>query len=1038
MSVTSPPHTPFLTSVIQLLWETDIFRKSFRPIKCHSNCKNSACFFCALKSIFPNFQHHKYPGLPPNIVQRAATILQSSLRGPFDSQCLALSSLLVSLNTCLSSPLGEELFGIQIYESIACACGYSVEPRYLLWYFISFEIGRFHLQAKTLKRAETDTLLSPRHFTRLVHESIYSLHAFPCPNHTQCSRSIQPSLQLLRSPPLLLVEAEWEIGEDKVNEKLCCFLDSLATSLFLEELLPAAHRSGEKRQYQLCGIICSFEGCEVLFSYHSAYQRWVRIDPVSVKLADGTFPQLILYLKQNLYLPILLLYSDPQALSALSLPLTQSEAQTNSSDSSAGSESHLSNPWREEERDTSDWKQVNANYLQHISESIQDASVPGDESHSYGYLDFGLAAIEPHAGIINLNQDSPFCSNRDELDLFPSVLVSVHSPSQRETPNPSREDVLSSCSDLSSLSPPAAPPRNHSKRSTSQKHVPSIPTPFALLWELEVFRKSLQRVKGHVCTLKTCVFCVYQLILERFEYKDIPVVPPELLRRAMAICFEQEQGYNLGLSFDGISRTYEELLIRIHYSLTGSQNVSSCQAPHCLTHQKFSSNFTLCGECECGHRLDPSNSLELVYSISAQSLMEESRKLTQASGSCLTSTKGFETKLRLIGSLQDNQPCPNAACKAPLRIQRTLTNKPDVFTISLNWDGLPLTSQNLNDVINSIGTSICLADVFNHTQPFLKFRSFYLTAIVARNDPKYAFFFNHSTLHAWYCLDDARITTLGDKWLSVLTILHSQPYQPILLVYIDPLFSQLQTDTALTDCILSPGAEGEKIQREFLFPQTVELPAPCNRLIHGSPESMYSSDAELFQWRAGERLSTHSQSSVSPFPEEIINQNLDSENELDSSLVIHEDLGTFRIVEGADGKKNNLMDIVSSWTEISSLEEQEEATPPSLFLLWQLNVFRNCIAGLTDHNCEGDSCIICCLKMFQNSTDFCLPSEALNAILHSRNPHQPSDQEANYFFKDVLTRLHNCLSTEGPSVSPGTRNCTYVDKQYSLFYIHFL
>ena len=1016
---TSPPNTPFLTSVIQLLWETDIFRKSFRPIKSHVDCKSSACFFCALKSIFPNFQHHKYPGLPPNIVQRAATILQSSLRGPFDSPCLALSSLLVSLNQCLSTPLGDELFGILLHESAACGCGYSVEPRSVIWYFISFAIGRFHLQAKTLKRADAGTLLIPRHFTRLVQESVASLRAFPCPNNTQCSRSIQPSLRLLKSPPLLLVEAEWESGEDKVNEKLCNFLDSLATSLSLEELLPAADRSDENRQYQLCGIVCLFEGREVLFSYHSANQRWVRIDPTSVKLADGTFPQLLLYLKQNLYLPTLLLYSDPQALSALSAPLPQAQPQSSSSGSSAGSESHLSNPWREQERDTSDWKQVNENYLQQLSDSLQNFP-HGDEPHSYGYLDFGLATREPHAGRINLNQDSPLDSQQIETDPFPSVLVSVHSPStHRQTPHPSREDVLSSCSDPSSLSPPPAPLRKPSKRSTCQKHVPSIPTPFALLWELEVFRKSLQRVNGHVCTLKTCVFCVYQLILERFEYKDIPVVPPELLRRAMAICFEQEKGYNLGLSFDCISRTYEELLIRIHYNLTGSHNVSSCHAPHCLTHQKFSSNFNLCGECECGHRLDPSTSFELVYSISAQSLIEESRKLPRASESNLTTKKGFETKLRLIGSLQDTQPCPNPACKAPLRIQRTLTNKPDVFAISLSWDGLPLTSQNLDDVINSIGTSICLTDVFDHTQPFLKFRSFYLTAIVARNDPKYAFLFNHSTLHAWYCLDDVRITTLGDKWISVLNTLLSQPYQPILLVYIDPLFSQLQTDTALKESILSPGAEGEKIQREFLFPETVDLQPPCNRNIHGSPESMYSSDAELFQWRAGERLSTHSQNSVSPFPEETNDQNVDFEDELNSSLVIHEDLGTFRIIEGADGDKTTLMDLVSSQTEIVSLEEKEETTPPSLFLLWQLEVFRNSIAGFTDHNCEGASCIFCFLKMFQNSTDINLPPQALNAILDSSNQHHPLDHGENYFFRNVLTRLHNCLYSEGSSLPSG-------------------
>lgn len=1007
------PPTRFLTSIIQLLWGTDIFRKSFRSIKNHTNCEYTSCFFCALKSIFPNFQHHKYPGLPPNIVQRAATILQSNNAFSFESASLALSSLLSSLNNCLTNPLGQELFGIETNETLKCDCGYGSEQHSLLRYFLSIGMENFYLQTKALRPTDKlQTLVSPQCFTRLIHESIVFSEILPCPNDTKCSRSINPSIQVVNAPPLLAVEVVWEIESDGVCEKLGILFDSLETSFSLDNLFMDTNQFGAKRRYNLCAMLCLLESREVLFTFHSVNQRWVMIDPESVKLADGTFSQLLFYLKQNLYYPTLLLYSDSDHIDTIgSVPIRPLPMLANSS-SSEESRSLLSNAWRDEEQNTSTWKAGNSSYLQHITDSLQNKTALTDDTRSYGYLDFGLAAREPHAGIMDLNQNAvPIQrSNRvseGRLNSFQPTKVLVHSPSiQRLTPHPNLEDVMSSCSDPASLSPNPAPLRPYSKRSTSQKHVPSIPTPFALLWELEVFRKSLQRMRGHVCTLKTCVFCVYQLILERFDYKDIPVVPPELLRRVMAICFEGQEGYNLGLSFDGIHKTYEELLIRIHYNLTGIHEVSSCNALHCLTHQKFASNFTLRADCECGHSLDPFNSLELVYSISAQSLIEESKNISNSNPNQST-PKEFGTKLKLIGALQDTQPCPNPYCKAPLRIHRTLSNKPDVFTISLNWDGLPITSQNLKLVINSIGTSICLGDVFDHTQPFLKFRPYYLTAIVARNDPKYAFFFNHSTLHAWYCLDDSRITTLGDKWPSVINTLQSLPYQAILLVYIDPLFSELHMDSALTETVFAPGAEGEKIGQECLFPQITDSISSCANL-RGSPESIYSSDAELFNWKAGERFSYQASNSG----KSLCSQNLDSENELDSSLVIHEEVGTFRIVEGTNGDKRTFIDLISPTPEVFPSEETW-TTPPGLLLLWQLDVFRNTITGITEHKCEGVSCIVCILRGVQHSTHPFLTSQALKEILFDR------PQLSDFHFKDTLTRLHNCLCIEKDSTTIG-------------------
>ena len=587
---------------------------------------------------------------------------------------------------------------------------------------------------------------------------------------------------------------------------------------------------------------------------------------------------------------------------------------------------------------------------------------------------------------------------------FQNIQVFVHSPSTHTHDESLRGvELLPPSPDPSRHSYPPPQLREHTQRRSSQKRVPSIPTPFALLWQLPMFRRSLQSVKGHVCTLKTCVYCVYQLILERFDYKDIPVVPPELLRRAMAICFEREKGYNLGLSFDDVPKMYEELLARIHYSMTGNQDMAVCTALHCVTHQKFASSFTLSGECPCGHKLDSSSSLELVYSVSAQSLIEETRRVSHSQ----PEGKEFGHILRDIGAVQDTQPCSNPACKLPLRIQRSLNNRPEVFTISLNWDGLPLTAQNLEDVINSIGVSFRLTDVFSLNDSMLRFRPLYLTAIVARQDLRYAFFYHHSTLHAWYCMDDAKFTTLGDKWPGVLRTLHALSYQAILLVYMDPLFSPLETSTALTESVVSPGAEGERIRRENLFPSISDT-VQVHRNRHSSPESMYSSDAELFQWRAGERMSVESESMK---PEGMSSERSGRATESGSEQDMDENMGTFRVNEGVGGDGRTLFDIISLSPDSSKSGEAPVLMPPSLWLLRQLDVLGKGLLGIGEHKCDGTLCLFCALIQAQASKDYCFAPAILRPILSPPRDGDKGPTVATY--QHLLTRLHNALCRDG-------------------------
>ncbi|XP_064172976.1 inactive ubiquitin carboxyl-terminal hydrolase 54-like [Anguilla rostrata] len=60
----------FLNSALQVLWHLDIFRRSFRQLTTHK-CMEDSCIFCALKSIFAQFQFSSDKVLPSDALRSA-------------------------------------------------------------------------------------------------------------------------------------------------------------------------------------------------------------------------------------------------------------------------------------------------------------------------------------------------------------------------------------------------------------------------------------------------------------------------------------------------------------------------------------------------------------------------------------------------------------------------------------------------------------------------------------------------------------------------------------------------------------------------------------------------------------------------------------------------------------------------------------------------------------------------------------------------------------------------------------------------------
>lgn len=71
-----------------------------------------------------------------------------------------------------------------------------------------------------------------------------------------------------------------------------------------------------------------------------------------------------------------------------------------------------------------------------------------------------------------------------------------------------------------------------------------------VLWHVDVFRESLSQLSGHRCTRVTgkeaCVFCALKVTFAQFSYSSMATLQPDILRRALADAFYQQQRFQVG------------------------------------------------------------------------------------------------------------------------------------------------------------------------------------------------------------------------------------------------------------------------------------------------------------------------------------------------------------------------------------------------------------------------------------------------------------------------------------------------------------
>ncbi|XP_068831159.1 inactive ubiquitin carboxyl-terminal hydrolase 53 isoform X3 [Capricornis sumatraensis] len=227
-----------------------------------------------------------------------------------------------------------------------------------------------------------------------------------------------------------------------------------------------------------------------------------------------------------------------------------------------------------------------------------------------------------------------------------------------------------------------------------------------VLWQLDIFRRSLRLLTGHICQGDACIFCALKTIFAQFQHSREKALPSDNIRHALAESFRDEQRFQLGL-MDDAAECFENILERIHFHIVPSRDADMCTSKSCITHQKFA--MTLYEQCvcrSCGASSDPLPFTEFVRYISTTALCNEVERMMERHERFKPDM--FAELLQAANTTDDYRKCPSN-CGQKIKIRRVLMNCPEIVTIGLVWDSEH--SDLTEDVVRNLATQLYLPGV---------------------------------------------------------------------------------------------------------------------------------------------------------------------------------------------------------------------------------------------------------------------------------------------------------------------------------------
>ncbi|XP_060102842.1 inactive ubiquitin carboxyl-terminal hydrolase 53 [Heteronotia binoei] len=313
-----------------------------------------------------------------------------------------------------------------------------------------------------------------------------------------------------------------------------------------------------------------------------------------------------------------------------------------------------------------------------------------------------------------------------------------------------------------------------------------------VLWQLDIFRRSLRGLTGHVCQGDACIFCALKAIFAQFQHSREKALPSNNMRHALAESFKDEQRFQLGL-MDDAAECFENILERIHYHIVPSSETDMCTSKSCITHQKFA--MTLYEQCvcrSCGASSDPLPFTEFVRYISTTALCNEVDRMLERHERL--KPEMFAELLQAANTTDDFRNCPSN-CGQKIKIRRVLMNCPEIVTIGLVWDSEH--SDLTEDVIRNLATQLYLPGLFYRvTDEHAKNSELFLVGMICYASKHYCAFAFHTKSCKWVLFDDANVKEVGTKWKDVVSKCIRCHFQPLLLFYANPDGTPVSTEDA--------------------------------------------------------------------------------------------------------------------------------------------------------------------------------------------------------------------------------------------------
>ncbi|XP_072481460.1 inactive ubiquitin carboxyl-terminal hydrolase 53 isoform X2 [Notamacropus eugenii] len=318
-------------------------------------------------------------------------------------------------------------------------------------------------------------------------------------------------------------------------------------------------------------------------------------------------------------------------------------------------------------------------------------------------------------------------------------------------------------------------------------------TKLMVLWQLDIFRRSLRILSGHVCQGDACIFCALKTIFAQFQHSREKALPSDNIRHALAESFRDEQRFQLGF-MDDAAECFENILEKIHFHIVPSRNSDMCTSKSCIPHRKFA--MTLYEQCvcrTCGASSDPLPFTEFVRYISTTALCNEVEKMIERHERL--KPEKFAELLQAANTTDDFRKCPSN-CGQKIKIRRVLMNCPEIVTIGLVWDSEH--SDLTEEVVRNLATHLYLPGLFYRvTDENAKTSELHLVGMICYTSRHYCAFAFHTKSSKWVFFDDANVKEVGAKWKDVVSKCTRCHFQPLLLFYANPDGSAVSTEDAL-------------------------------------------------------------------------------------------------------------------------------------------------------------------------------------------------------------------------------------------------